>query len=315
MAEARLAAEHIGCDHTEVVLRSTDIIDVFEDFIDVLDQPSADGLNTYLVSKLACKDVKVALSGLGGDELFCGYAFFGWFNDKMAREKTSCLDRVFVQGHDRYPNRWTFSRIIKSGSVNDRLALMQRGYSDYVIRNMLSFGIRRNFTSGHVQRYIASLGLSDADQVFRASKYECKNYLLNTLLRDADAVSMGHGLEVRPVFLDHLLAEFALAMPSTSKWRNGIGKAVLKDAAKDLLPVNFFNRKKACFVLPTLRWMDEELKDMFAAIFHSRQAEMFFDGKFLDRMVCAGARADRQRSVWRIFVFLTWAEKHGLVLA
>lgn len=313
LGDAKVAAHHIGCDHTEVVLTGADVAGAFDDFIDVIDQPSADGLNTYWVSKVARQQVKVTLSGLGGDELFAGYDFFGWFDAAAAGQKPTLLDRALACGYALYPHtRWTLRGYLKTASPLERLAIVRRLLSDRALQGALAPELGRAFEAGHVQRYIAGLGIGDPDLIAQTTRYECKNYLLNTLLRDADALSMGYGLEVRPILLDHPLVEYALALPAASKRRCGIAKAVLKDAAKDLLPGDFFCRRKTGFTLPIERWLDGDLRERFVDTLRDRAAERFFSRRYLDQLVGRGAQARGNRAAWLTFVFLAWARKRQL---
>ncbi len=313
LGDARVAAEYIGCDHTEVVLRGGDVADAFDDFIDGIDQPSTDGLNTYWVSKVARQQVKVALSGLGGDELFAGYGFFGWADSAYLEQKTSWCDHLLAYAYKVCPHdRWTRGGYLKTASPTERLAVVRRMFSDSALRRAVAPGLSGLFSNGYVQRYVAGLDIEDADLVVQTTRYECKNYLLNTLLRDADALSMAHGLEVRPILLDHRLVEHALALPATSKWRNGIGKAILKDSASDLLPADFFARKKTGFVLPINRWLDHDLHDRFKDVLQNDMAMQFFSRRFVDGLRRQGVKTCGHKAAWGVLIFLMWAKKYGI---
>jgi asparagine synthase (glutamine-hydrolysing) len=115
-------------------------------------------------------------------------------------------------------------------------------------------------------------------------------------------------LEVRPIFLDHSLAEFALALPANTKWGEGVGKAILKDATRDLLPTNFFARKKTGFTLPIDYWMEHELQDRFIEIISKGNARNFFAAPILERMIQKKSHRMRRKLMWQLLVFLTWTE-------
>ena len=312
---AKIAADFIGCDHTEFILTGKDVAEAFDDFISVIDQPSADGINTYWVSRVAKNYVKVALSGLGGDEIFAGYDHFGWFTNQAPKSRT-IVDRFTRSLYFHYP--WL--KILSDGFVRtaepiELLSILRRQLTDGEILSSVQSHLAEKFKEGRIQDYIRlKLEMSNPDKIYLATLYECQGYLLNTLLRDADTLSMGNSLEVRPVLLDHKLVEFALALPSTSKWRNGKPKAVLKDAASELLPSDFFNRRKTGFTLPTQRWLNNELKERFKDTLNSKRATDFFTLKFLQQTTTKMDDARYNSSAWMIFVFLEWINANEIKL-
>jgi asparagine synthase (glutamine-hydrolysing) len=316
LSDARKAAEYIGCDHTEVVLQGSEVADTFDDFIDAIDQPSSDGLNTYWVSKIARQQVKVALSGLGGDELFAGYGFFGWFDADFIAQKTSWVDRILYCAYNFHPHGLFRDGYVKIASLHAKMMLVRRMLSDSVVRSSVSSGIKKVFPKGYVQEYLAGLKINDPDLILQVSRYECKNYLLNTLLRDADALSMAHSLEIRPIFLDSGLVEHALALPARSKWRNGVGKAILRDASQDLLPENFLRHPKKGFVLPLGRWLHQELHEQLIDSLSSPMATQVFSQKFINRIRQESfSKTNGSHTAWCALVFLLWAKKFGIQTA
>jgi len=105
-------------------------------------------------------------------------------------------------------------------------------------------------------------------------------------------------------------------LPATSKWRNGVGKAILKDATQDLLPKNFFRREKTGFVLPLGRWLNHELHDCFVDVLEDRMATQFFSTQFLNRLRQRGsAQTCGHQAAWGVLVFLRWAKKYGIQTA
>lgn len=316
LTEARVAAEFIGCDHTEMMLTGNDVAAQFDDFIGSIDQPSADGLNTYWVSKLAHENgLKVALSGLGSDELFAGYGFFGYFTEQFLSEKPSWLDTLLARTYQLHPHdKVNRSGFLKVASAKEKLSTIRRRFTNSEIRRSLSPNLYRKYSTNHALKYINELNIDDADQVAMTTRCECKHYLLDTLLRDADALSMAHSLEVRPIFLDHYLTEFALALPANSKLMNGVGKTILKDATQDLLPPDFFKRTKTGFTLPIDYWMGHELRDRFIAAISKEEARRFFSDAFLKDMMIAKPPRKNIKMMWQLLVFLDWAEREDIVV-
>jgi len=313
LADAKKAAEFIGCKHTELLVTGKDISNCFDDFICALDQPSNDGINSFLVSRLATQKVKVALSGLGADELFAGYPHFGW-PEKYTNRSPHVKDYLFNYLYEFVPwASFAAESKLKTSSPKERLSYLRRVHSDEEIRKIISSGIANSFRDSHILKYINSLDIKDGNDVDQIIQYECKGYLVNTLLRDVDALSMGHSLEVRPVFLDHKLAEFALSLPISSKWRNANAKAILKDTGKDLLPQDYFNRPKKGFTLPTLHWLNSDLSDRFQSTLNEASASQFFNKTFLSNLIVERENPRKNKAAWMIFIFLEWIRANNIV--
>jgi asparagine synthase (glutamine-hydrolysing) len=313
LSEAQTAAGHIGTDHTEVILSGRMVSENFHDFIETLDQPSVDGLNTYWVSKVTrANGVKVALSGLGGDELFAGYDHFRWAFDnegRVANPISTLLDRGLLALYHHLPySRQPFERCRYLLPLSESLLTLRRFMSEGQLQQSLSSLLKCGYREGHLLNYINNLDIRGTDAMQVITKYECRNYLLNTLLRDADALSMGHGIEARPIFLDHHLVELALALPADSKWKKGTPKAILKDATKDLLPAGFFERRKTGFTLPTYYWLENELKDHYQSAVELASCLQCFSPRFLSLLRSKHEPRSIRRFRWQIFVLLNWMD-------
>ena len=144
---------------------------------------------------------------------------------------------------------------------------------------------------------------------------ELRGYLLDTLLRDCDAMSMAHALEVRPVLLDHVLAEYVFALPDTMKLRNGHTKAILIDALRDILPQEVVNRPKHGFVFPLTEWLRTSLCDRALELMDMPGGRAIFSDSFRSR--CASMlNGERpiQHWLWGIVVLLAWMDRHQIEL-
>jgi asparagine synthase (glutamine-hydrolysing) len=209
-----------------------------------LDLPSVDAINTYIVSRaVAGHGVKVALSGLGGDELFGGYPSF---RDVPRLQLIATLPR--------------FLRTIVglAGNLGDRLAdLPTAGDAGELAR------WRRRFLTDDMIRRAGLPVVSEAfesvvmlpDDFAQISWAELTGYMRRMLLRDADQLSMAVSLEMRVPFLDHELVEYVLGLPAAVKKRYSGVKGLLVEACRDLLPASVYERPKAGFVLPMKSWM------------------------------------------------------------
>jgi asparagine synthase (glutamine-hydrolysing) len=300
---ARLAANHFGSEHTEVVISGQDVAADFDQLVHAIDQPSLDGTNTFLVSKAASRDLKVALSGLGGDELFAGYPHF----HRLSRAANFRFPRRLAR---HIPGRLLHDRDLIAAAPAERYATLRNLAADHEKPDI----INRDLGIRHVplaQLYAPLLG-DDRSSVAQTTYVEANRYLADTLLRDADAMAMSHSLEVRPVLLDHRLAEFAYALPDELKL-GAINKPVLVDAVRDLLPPALVTRKKAGFELPLQSWLVGPLRERAIDAFNSEKARGLFAKPFLEATV-AGLRAHEKPSlrVWGYLMLIEWVRSQRI---
>jgi len=234
-------ARHLGTDHRSIEVGAAEAEAWFPDFVDALDQPSVDGFNTYLVARCARQQgLKVALSGLGGDELLAGYPSFqaAWSHQQrpqVASALRARLPRRLVQrlGWD--------SAAFEAGAASGAAWFRQ-----------LPRGERLEIplAAQELEPQLVSLDLPA-----QLSRLELAGYMANILLRDSDAVTMHHGLELRVPFLDGDLVRYALQLPGAYRLRAGSLKPLLVDAMQGLLPDSVLNGVKRGFELPLARWL------------------------------------------------------------
>ena len=268
---SRAVARAFATEHQEIMVSQGDVLDSIPFGLRAMDQPTIDGLNTYLIARQTrAAGVKVALSGLGGDELFCGYSSF---RDVPRMER---FDRFW--GHWpsllRRPLVKAFLSLAADTDQNRKLAALGGGGANAVHPYFLSRALfapqQRDLLLASVDA--AALTRADAplqeslrharafDSINRVSYLETRCYMLNTLLRDADVMSMAHGLELRVPLIDHQLADKLLAMPGAWKMDSQTPKPVLVRALKGKLPNEIVHRKKQGFTLPFERWLRENLR-------------------------------------------------------
>ncbi|HWL92816.1 MAG TPA: asparagine synthase (glutamine-hydrolyzing) [Phycisphaerae bacterium] len=243
-AIAQEIAQRYGTEHHRIQLSEEEVIHSVTEAVAKLDLPSVDAINTYIVSRaVAARGVKVALSGLGGDELFGGYPSF---RDVPRLQLIAALPRFL-------------RRIVGLlGNLGDRLAdLPPTGDA-----GELAMWRRRFFTDDMIHRaglpvaresFASSVALPD--DFAQTSWAELTGYMRRMLLRDADQMSMAVSLEMRVPFLDHELVEYVLGLPAAVKKRYPGVKGLLVEVCRDLLPASVYQRPKAGFVLPMQHWM------------------------------------------------------------
>jgi asparagine synthase (glutamine-hydrolysing) len=290
---SRQVARQFGTAHTELFMHPTKVVDAFDQAVGAYDQPSIDGLNTYFISQATREaGVKVALSGLGGDELFAGYSYFR-LSARMERILPRLVARLLYGILRRTAPRSI--RTIKLGAV---LADPELRVSRYAVcRQVMAPGLRRELlwrtttkrrtleTCDHAEEgtqvplppeLLADLEAASVplDAVNAHSLLELSVYLANMLLRDMDQMSMVHALELREPLLDHVLVETVASLPGWLKLAPGRQcrtKALLVDALPTALPDRILRRPKRGFVFPWERWLRAELKPRVAALLHSQE--------------------------------------------
>lgn len=239
--EAEGLAQRLGTQHTSMEVGVGEAREWFADFVQALDQPSVDGFNTYLVARTARQEgLTVALSGLGSDEIFAGYPCFAAAGKaQQGHRMTSSLRR-------RLPRR----------------VLQRLGWDHIPFTAGAAFGSSwfRQLHRGQtiqVPPVAQSLqnDLPGLDIIGQLSCLELSGYMSNTLLRDSDALTMHHGLELRVPFLDGELVDFVLRIPMAFKLKQGISKPLLSDAISPWIPADVLSRKKRGFELPFAKWL------------------------------------------------------------
>jgi asparagine synthase (glutamine-hydrolysing) len=264
----QVAREH-SCHHHKIELTETRLLEQIPDALGAMDQPSVDGINTYIVSR-ATKGagITVALSGLGGDEIFAGYSSFrsvpkmmsfrryaGWlaplgrgFNALRGGSETNTLSKLLaLAGDDYYGNQPYF--------------LSRALFLPRTVRALLHQQLAENRNHmaacnwGELVEQVRKL-----DPVNQVSVLEGSTYMANTLLRDTDCMSMAASLEARTPYLDHRLWEYVLPLAGRLKLDPHIPKPLLLRAAGNRLPREIYMRGKMGFTLPFERWLHNGLR-------------------------------------------------------
>jgi asparagine synthase (glutamine-hydrolysing) len=312
---ARSIAKHCGTRHRDIPLGGEAVVSRIDEAVAALDQPSMDGINTYFVSWAAREaGLKVALSGLGGDELFGGYATFAdtpriarliqtaWFVPAPLRKAVAPLLRALVAARsspdaarkavaawlspDALPHPYFFTRaLFPIGAELSRLIEPRFRPS-----SVAADGVTLEPTwLGWLER--AADGARKLEGISSVSWLEMRSYMASTLLRDTDAVSMARSLEVRVPLLDTPLVEFVGALAEGARRREGTSKALFVAAIRDLLPQEVLAQKKRTFTLPWEHWLRGGLRKRLETSFAEVAPGL---APYL--------RADGVREVWGAFL-------------
>ena len=285
--DAAQTANYLGTDHTHVLVTGRDVRERIFHIACSLDQPTVDGVNSYFVSWAARQGVTVAISGTGGDELFAGYP---WFQNMQAEQLHPSGWSAFLRA--KVARARVFNSYL-AGSYGERLykARTQAGFLSRYSRQYYIFGsVGAARLLASPIRSVAQAGtaeqsdllhideLASAGVIERVSALCLRGYTANQLLRDIDAASMTHSLEVRVPYLDPVIADIALSLPSESKSGSGDrsdaalantyrytgAKKILIDAGRSLLPPNFDIQPKRGFAMPFDAWLKGPLHDVLS---------------------------------------------------
>jgi asparagine synthase (glutamine-hydrolysing) len=318
LAGARLVAERYGTQHRELVLRP-DAALLLPALADAFDEPFADSsaLPTYLVSQLAASDVKVALSGEGGDELFGGY--YTYAADLLA-ERVGGLARLARPLVERLPTSSSKASFDYKAKRFVRAAHLPPLERHHGWKEIFSPELRAELT-GHSSAFDPVSILRDryretegTAELARLQDVDLGIYLVDDLLVKTDRASMAHSLEARVPYLDTVVTNLALALPTRHKIRGLSKKVLLRKAAAPLLPREIVRGKKRGFSIPAATWLRGELEP-FARQTLSRETlhrQGFFHPDVVTRLVDdhVAGREDRSRQLWGLLAFTLWHERH-----
>jgi asparagine synthase (glutamine-hydrolysing) len=320
---SRRTARALDIPHQVVTLEASRVAAGLDHAIWALDQPSVDGLNSYWISKLAAEaGFKVALSGQGGDELFGGYESLAWFERftavaRWARPLPAALiGRALDQ--QALPFRWRkLSYLI---GADDPFVASQMAvkflFLDRDVAGLLSPALGQNGFHAEARHHLAywSKFVEHENLLERLAFMDIHTHLEPRLLRDLDATSMSHSIEVRPVFLDHRLVEFLLPVPSETRIHK---KRLLLDAARIFLPQDLLqdlqSRRKRTFTFPFKKWIARDLHRTMQESFSSERLGRFqvLEFKAVDDIWRQFQRSESSvgwSRIWSLFVLGRWCE-------
>ncbi len=326
---AQLIAKKFNTDHHEIKLKPEDFIEQLPDALKAMDHPSGDGPNTYVVSK-ATKEagITMALSGLGGDELFAGYDVFKRslsINNKNYLNAIPLFMRKaganILNATKPSVSSQKIAELLKLNKINFNsfYPLSRQVLMDEQIVNIIDNGEWRMENGGlprnKVSEIIEQTQISNfKSQISTVSIAEISTYMQNVLLRDSDQMSMASALEVRVPFIDYTLVEYVLGVED--KYKNPVTpKKLLVDSLGDLLPREIVNRPKMGFTFPWKGWMKNELKSFCEA----KMVALSKRRQFNERGVIKLWRdflADNPRvtwsRIWYLVVLENWLEENGV---
>lgn len=318
---ARMVAEKFHTNHHEFRLTPADFLQKLPDAVQALDHPSGDGPNSWLVSKITRENgVTMALSGLGGDELFAGYPVFTripqirslkWLWLMPVSMRVSIVDLLSKGKPEAQRMKLRELVSLDKNSIGECLPLFRRitgrdHVSSLISQPLANDNLKQIMDAGYRN------GLDDLPALSQISYGEISGYMQNILLRDTDQMSMASALEVRVPFIDHELVEYVMGIPDKFK-KPHTPKKLLIDSLGDLLPGDIVNRPKMGFTFPWSHWLKNELKEYSSERIHALAGRDFMNGETLLtrwNSFISNDDAVRWPEMWIAVVLEDWMEQN-----
>ncbi len=331
---AKKIAKHLGTDHTELYVSPKKVMEIIPKLPNIYDEPFSDSsqIPTYLVSQLAKQHVKVALSGDGGDELFCGYNrytrsekiwnIFRLIPLPLRKTLASGIELLSPQNWNDILKFLTTSKFY--GKLGDKMykgakALSTRTSSElyYVLSSHWQNPTEIVLNSKEPPTFLTEFkpelnGLSNQQQMMAL---DLITYLPNDNLVKVDRAAMASSLETRVPFLDHKLIEYIWRIPHSLKLRNGQGKWILKKILNQYVPKNLTERPKMGFGIPLNSWLRGPLRDWAESLLNEKRliSEGYLNpklirGKWIEHL---SGKKNWKSDLWNILMFQAWIDKNN----
>ncbi len=320
---SRQTAEALGIPHRVIRMLPSAISESLDHAIWAMDQPTVDGLNSYWISRIAAEaGFKVAFSGLGADELFGGYQSLAWFDrfDGIAGWLGLLPHRLgrAVFDHKSLPFRWRKLSFLVGADdpfVAAQLAVRMM-FLEGDVRELLNSALAPANSHFEAKELIAAWAKQAAGLSLheRIAYLDFPAHLEARLLRDGDAMSMAHSVELRPVFLDHEVVEFVMQLPMSLRLRQ---KRLLLEATRGCIPAPLFadlaGQRKQTFTFPLSEWLAGNMRTVIDETFGRERlaATGVLDPGTVERLwkrYLENAGAVGWSRLWCIFVLARWCE-------
>lgn len=318
---AAIVAKKFNTKHEKIVLKPTVFLEELPQILDSMDSPSSDGPNTYIVSKVTKQaGITVALSGLGGDELFAGYGTFlqfyklyhnnlFWVTPVAIRNLLKSSLRSLLKGRTEKINAILLSKFRTMESIYPPFRQL---YSNKAVENLINNYGGTNFATSRLREIQPKL--TKMPLLSQFSIAEIMTYTQSVLLKDSDQMSMASALELRVPFFDHNLVEYVLSVPDKYKYPH-TPKKLMTDALGELLPREIVNRTKMGFELPWENWLKNELRTYCQRYLEELKNYKVFNHIYIENIWSKFLKGDKQiiwSEIWALVVLSQWLKDNEI---
>ena len=334
---ARQIAEHLGTEHQEIITTPRETLEIIPSLPEIYDEPFGDSsaVPTCLISRLIRSQVKVALSGDGGDEQFAGYVRY-WSTNSLVKwleripvflEKNvhRCIQKVpsnwvekcYLPAMKMLPQRFQTNNFLKhwhnigalspDSSIADIYRLFISLWSKVEIQSLINHDLPHS-------RYDDLFEITQHLPLFsRLMAVDQLTYLPDAMLTKTDRASMSVGLEIRVPFLDHNIVALSTKMDEKLKYQQGKGKYILRQLLSKYLPQSLFERPKKGFSLPLGQWFRSDLKELLNDYLSPStiKKEGLFNAELVEQKILEhnSGRFNHQHQLWILLMWEMWRER------
>lgn len=317
LSDAKMISDHVGTEHSEHVVKA-DAVDLVGKLAWHFDEPFADSsaIPSFIVAQIAAQEVKMVLTGDGGDEAFGGYERYFKYQTIHHLHKSSLGQAGRLA---KFASKVGGSRGKRLGWLGERL---QRPFPDRYISGVgLSTPEFANdlvklsdCEKGYGQRILGAFDFNYSNSLDSMIHGDIQTYLLDDILVKVDRMTMANSLESRSPLLDSELVKWSVRLPVSMKHNRNSGKLILKKYAERLLPYEALVKKKQGFAIPLATWFRNELKEMTSDLLSSQvfKERGFFNYELTqnilgDHLAC---KHDHSEHLWQLLMFELWAEQN-----
>lgn len=307
---AKEIADILGTEHHTLECKPEDMIDLIENLNEYYDEPYNDSssLAMMILSRETKKDVTVALSGDGGDELFFGY------NNYFRMKKVSYLYKLpkfirnIISTILQKSSNYRFRKIADGLKLDSLEELFL--YSGRLFDFEKLFNKKNILCQDENKKYL----FSEKSFFERMSDYDIKTYMNGDIFTKVDRATMAYSLEARSPLVDYRVVEFSQKVPFKYKYQNGSGKNILKDILYDYLPKELFDRPKSGFTVPLKNWFRNELKDYVYTTLSEKNLKKIDDIniEYVKNMLNKHMHGteNNYHQIWTLIIYIKWLEKY-----
>jgi asparagine synthase (glutamine-hydrolysing) len=325
---AKAVAKHLGTDHTELYVSANDALNLIPQLPQIYDEPFADSsqLPTFLLSKMTKEKVTVALSGDGGDELFCGYSRYMQYAKQWQQKSTlkgqlkntaltlpasllANASKLLIGNQKNLSLETVLAKIEREKTIANTKTMSE------FYKESISYWVKPEaiIVSGKEPNYSLSEEppLHIANDLHKTMMWQDLNwYLPDDILVKVDRAAMANSLETRVPMLDHRIVEFALGLPINMNLKGNTGKQLLRSVLFRHVPKELIERPKVGFAIPKAKWLREDLRDWAEALLNEKRLEQ--EGYWNVQVIRQkwqehlSGEMDYSFQLWSVLMFQAW---------